>query len=182
MSQTDVPPSLETRTSHLHSARRSLVRLLDRVRRPITRQSLRTTLAILRAQQEATIDGILVVDANGRILSYNRRFLEIWRIPENVAAVADDNELLGYAAELVSDWDAFIEQVNYLYAHPDEMRSDDVVLLKDARVLTRTSVPVKSEGKYAGRAWYFRDVTEAKRMERLQSALFRIAQLSRESE
>src|SRR5690242_21181407 len=107
--------------SHLQRARRSLVRLLNRVRRPITRQSLRTTLAILKAQQEATIDGILVVDVKGRILSYNRRFLEIWRVPESVALHADDNELLGYAAELVEDWDSFIEQVNHLYAHPGEM-------------------------------------------------------------
>src|SRR5438270_31433 len=182
MTSTDAPSSLENKPSHLQRARRSLVRLLNRVRRPITRQSLRTTIAILKAQQEATVDGILVVDANGRILSYNRHFLEIWRIPESVAAGADDNELLGYAAELVVDWDSFIEQVNHLYAHPDETRSDDLVMLKDGRALTRTSVPVKSEGKHAGRAWYFRDVTESKRMERLQSALFRIAQLSRESE
>ena len=36
-----------------------------------------SSLAILRAQQEATLDGILVVDTEGRILSHNRRFLEI---------------------------------------------------------------------------------------------------------
>src|SRR5947207_2682966 len=182
MSHTDAPTSIETNRSHLQRARRSLVKLLNRVRRPRTRQSLRTTIAILKAQQEATIDGILVVDKGGRILSYNRRFLEIWRIPDSVAAKADDNELLGYAAEMVEDWDSFIEQVNHLYAHPDETCTDDPVVLKDGRVLARTSVPVNAEGKYAGRAWYFRDVTFAKRSERLQSALFRIAQLSRESE
>src|ERR1043165_6038254 len=182
MSSTDAQPSIDSKPSHLQSARRSLVKLLDRDRRPMTRQSLRTTIAILKAQQEATIDGILVVDTSGRILSYNRRFLEIWKIPESVAASADDNELLGYAAELVADWDSFIEQVNYLYAHPDETRGGEDVVLKDNRVITRTSVPVKTEGKHAGRAWYFRDVTEARRMERLQAVLFRIAQLSRESE
>ena len=47
--------------------------------------SLRTTVAILKAQQEATLDGILVVDHAGKILSYNRRFLEIWGIPASVA-------------------------------------------------------------------------------------------------
>src|SRR5207248_7740605 len=120
-----------------------------RVGRTITRQSLRTTTAIPKAQQEATVAAILVVDANGRILSSNRHFLEIWRIPESVAAGADDNELLGYAAELVVDWDSFIEQVNHLYAHPDETRSDDLVMLKDGRALTRTSVPVKTQSKRA---------------------------------
>src|SRR5438552_1420751 len=182
MSQLDSQPSVHSAPSRVQRARRALVRLLKRARRPMTRQSLRTTIAILKAQQEATVDGILVIDHDGHILSYNRRFLEIWGIPESVAASADDNDLLGYAADLVDDWDAFIELVNYLYANPDEVRTDDPVHLKDGRVLARTSVPVTTKGKRAARAWYFRDVTEAKRAERLQSALFRIAQLSRESE
>jgi diguanylate cyclase (GGDEF)-like protein/PAS domain S-box-containing protein len=182
MSQLDSQASVESPPSRVQRARRALVRLLKRARRPMSRQSLRTTIAILKAQQEATVDGILVIGHDGRILSYNRHFLDIWGIPESVAANADDNELLGYAAELVEDWDSFIELVNYLYANPDEVRTDDPVHLKDGRVLARTSVPVTTEGKHAGRAWYFRDVTEAKRAERLQSALFRIAQLSRESE
>jgi diguanylate cyclase (GGDEF)-like protein/PAS domain S-box-containing protein len=142
---------------------------------------LRTTVGILKAQQEATIDGILVVDVDGKILSYNRRFLDIWQIPPDVATNADDNELLGYAAQRVADWDAFIDLVNYLYHHPDEERSNDVVPLKDARVLSRATVPVRTGDKVTGRAWYFRDITESTRRETLQSALFQIARLSREA-
>ena len=80
--------------------------------------SLRTAFAILKAQQEATLDGILIVDSEGRVLSYNRRFLEIWGIPENVATAADDKQLLKYAADKVAHWDSFIELVEYLYKHP----------------------------------------------------------------
>src|SRR5438874_4324566 len=182
MSQSNSEAGTISPSSHLHRARRGLVGLLRGMRRPATRQSLHTTLAILKAQQEATLDGILVVDLQGRVLSYNRRFLQIWGVPDSVANTGDDNELLGYAAEMVSDWESFIELVNFLYAHPDEVRTDDPVSLKDGRVLARTSVPVKSSGRVTGRAWYFRDVTEKKNAEKLQSALFRIAQLSRESE
>src|ERR1700704_2762998 len=103
--------------SGVEKAKRTLARWLRGGRR---RAKLRTTIAILKAQQEATFDGILVVDLDGKILSYNRRFLEIWGIPPDVAARADDNELLGYAVESVADWDAFIESVNYLYQHPEE--------------------------------------------------------------
>ncbi|HEX6160694.1 MAG TPA: PAS domain S-box protein, partial [Thermoanaerobaculia bacterium] len=146
------------------------------------REALRTTVAILRAQQDATVDGILVVDNAGHILTYNRRFLEIWGIPPEVAAAANDNELLGYAAEQVENWPAFIELVNHLYEHPEEVRTDDPVPLRDGRILERTTVPVRSGGTIEGRAWYFRDVTEQRKAEKLQQALFRIAQLSRESE
>jgi diguanylate cyclase (GGDEF)-like protein/PAS domain S-box-containing protein len=145
-------------------------------------ESLRTTVAILKAQQEATLDGILVVDTAGKILSYNRRFLEIWGIPEAVAPDATDAQLLSYAERSVADWKAFIEVVRYLYAHPDEVRAGDPVPLKDGRILSRASVPVKTaDGGVMGRAWYFRDVTEARKADRLQAALFRIAQLSRGS-
>ena len=163
---------------NLENAKRALRRWLHASR---ARASLRTTVGILKAQQEATIDGILVVDGEGKILSCNRRFLDIWQIPPEVASTADDNELLGYAAERVADWESFIELVNYLYHHRDEVRSNDIVPLKDGRVLSRATVPVRTGEAITGRAWYFRDVTESIRRETLQSALFQIAKLSRES-
>src|ERR1700730_13183101 len=108
--------------------------------------SFRTTIAILKAQQEATLDGILIVDPDGRVLSYNRRFLEIWGIPEQAVESADDKALLKYAAEKVANWDSFIELVNYLYKNPREVRSGDPIALKDGRVLMRSSIPIMSEG------------------------------------
>jgi diguanylate cyclase (GGDEF)-like protein/PAS domain S-box-containing protein len=167
---------------HFDVARRSLARAVRAARRRAPRGLLRTSAAILKAQQEATLDGILVIDPQGRVLSCNRRFLEIWGIPEDVAATSDDNELLGYAAEAVADWSSFIELVNYLYDHPEEVRTNDEVALKDGRSLARTSVPVITGGKVAGRAWYFRDVSDARQNEAMQSALFRIAQLSRDTQ
>ncbi len=166
--------------SRLQRAKRALVRLL-REHRSVSHDSLRTTIAILKAQQEATLDGILVVDTTGNVLSYNRRFLEIWRIPEDIAATADDNELLGYAAEAVNDWDDFIELVNYLYEHPTEVRDADSVPLRDGRTLSRATMPIIVDGKIIGRSWYFRDVTESVESQRLKAALFRISQLSREA-
>ncbi|HEV7485640.1 MAG TPA: EAL domain-containing protein [Thermoanaerobaculia bacterium] len=166
---------------HLANARSALARWLRGGRTRASHESLRTTVAILRAQQEATLDGILVVDDHGSILSYNRRFLEMWGIPEETAKAADDNELLGFASEKVQDWDEFIELVNHLYTNPTAVRSNDTVYMKDGRVLSRASVPIVSGQKVRGRAWYFRDVTETVRNERMQAALFRIATLSREA-
>ena len=166
--------------SRVQRARRLLARIMRAGRASVVES--RTAMAILRAQQDATLDGILVVDNSGRILSYNRRFLEIWGIPDHVAARGDDNTLLGYAAETVADWEAFIELVNYLYEHPAEVRTDDPVPLKDGRILSRASTPLIVGKEVRGRAWYFRDVTNSMKAERLQAALFRIAQLSREAE
>jgi diguanylate cyclase (GGDEF)-like protein/PAS domain S-box-containing protein len=169
------------RPPHLTNARSALARWLRGGRTRASHESLRTTVAILRAQQEATLDGILVVDDKGAILSYNRRFLEMWGIPEDVAAAADDNELLGFASEKVQNWDEFIEIVNHLYTHPDVVRSNDTVLMKDGRTLSRASVPIVSGGRIRGRAWYFRDISDGVRDQAMSAALFQIATLSREA-
>jgi diguanylate cyclase (GGDEF)-like protein/PAS domain S-box-containing protein len=182
MIQPDLPDSTKPGRTRVQRAREGVARLIARARSKTTRQSLRTTIAILKAQQEATLDGILVVDTAGHVLSYNRRFLEIWRIPPEVAAKGDDNELLGYAAQLVADWDSFIELVNELYSHPDEVRTSDRVPLKDGRILDRATVPVKAGGHTTGRAWYFRDITAEEKSQQVEASLFRIAQLMRDSE
>ncbi|HEX8254976.1 MAG TPA: PAS domain S-box protein, partial [Thermoanaerobaculia bacterium] len=177
----ELPLAAPPGPSRFQRAKRALARLV-RGANAVSRDELRTSVAILKAQQEATLEGTLVVDNDGNVISYNRRFLEIWRIPPLSATSADDNELLGYAAEMVVDWQSFIELVNYLYEHPAEVRTDDRVELKDGRTLSRASLPIMVDGEIRGRSWYFRDITELVKAERLQSALFRIAQLSRESE
>jgi PAS domain S-box-containing protein len=47
---------------------------------------LRFRNLILSTVQESSLDGILVVDKGQRILSYNRRFVEIWNPPSEVFA------------------------------------------------------------------------------------------------
>ncbi len=165
--------------SRLARAKMALRRLFQHSRR--SSESLRTTVAILKAQQEATLDGILVVDNEGKVLSCNRRFLEIWRVPPETRG-ADDDKLLQHARKYVANWTGFIAEVEYLYSHPREVRTGQTIPLNDGRILSRTSIPViTGENTIAGRAWYFRDITEEKRAEHLQAALFKIAQLTRES-
>ncbi len=169
-----------------HPTRSTRPGLLDRLTaflRPAkAAQEVRTTIAILEAQQEATLDGILVVGNDRRILSFNQRFLEIWDIPPALAASKGDERMLLHAFELVADRERFARGVDALYADPLAIAQDEVIELKDGRTLSRTTLPVTtSDGDVTGRAWYFRDITDARRSERLQSALFRISQLSRES-
>ncbi|MGA7617047.1 MAG: EAL domain-containing protein [Thermoanaerobaculia bacterium] len=146
------------------------------------RRSLRTTLAILQAQQNATLDGILVVATDGTVLSCNRRFLEIWNLPTGFDPTGTNDALLQHAVSQVADPAAFLANVRWLYAHPDVIRTGDIIEMRSGSIFSRTSIPVISDlGQVIGRAWYFTDVTEAKRAEKLERALFRISEVTREA-
>ena len=121
--------------------------------------------ALLEAQSETTLDGILVVDLTGQILLANRQFARMLNIPEEAIRTKKDKKLIEHALTQLKDPDAFLERVNYIYAHETEKTRDEIEF-KDGRVLDRYSSPMQdSTGKLYGRIWYFRDITERKRAE-----------------
>jgi PAS domain S-box-containing protein len=121
---------------------------------------------LLLTQQETSSDGILVVDETGKILNYNRKFTELWNVPEGLIAAGIDEPVLQHVERQLADPEAFLARVLYLYEHKDE-KSFDELLLKDGRVLDRFSAPILGEKrKYYGRVWYFRDITGRKQVER----------------
>jgi PAS domain S-box-containing protein len=138
--------------------------LSDISERKQSEQELLFKTALLEAQSETTIDGILAVDREDKVILANRRLLEIFNAPSDLLATYDDIKLRGYVMGQVKDPGAFIERVNYLNSHEAE-RSRDELEFKDGRVFDRYSSPLVADGTYFGRIWYFRDITERKRAE-----------------
>ena len=132
--------------------------------------SARKSLSLLQATLESTADGILVVDVEGRIVSYNKRVAEMWGIPPELFASGDDERAIGVALEKLSHPEEFLAKVRELYAEP-ELASYDVLELKDGRVFERYSQPQWIDGKSVGRVWSFRDVTARRRAEEQAHAL-----------
>ena len=121
---------------------------------------------ILSTQNETYVDGILVVDDKLRIISYNRRFLELWGIPPELAEARADGPVLDVVASRVLDRERFLARVDELYANREE-KSWEEIFLKDGRVFDRYSAPMlRDDGKYFGKVWYFRDITERREAER----------------
>ncbi len=125
---------------------------------------LKQNVSLLSATLEATADGILVVDRQGKIVSYNRQFVTLWRIPESIMQLQDDEKALGLVLDQLRDPEEFLRTVQYLYDHPSK-ESMDIITFKDGRIIERFSRPQKLKNKIVGRVWSFRDVTEKKRAE-----------------
>jgi len=138
-------------------------------------RDLRETLSLLNATFESTADGILVVDLAGHIVSFNRKFAELWRIPDSILETKDAPQTVAFVLEQLVDPQGFMTKVRDLYARPDAS-SFDVLTFKDGRIFERLSQPQRIGGKSVGRVWSFRDVTEAKRAERIQLATYRISE------
>src|SRR5262249_3913762 len=103
-------------------------------------QKVKTARSLLEAPIEATADGLLVVDPASRLAKYNRRFLSLWHIDEDLAKQGDDRELIAQVAEQLEDPDAFCKTIDELYRNPDR-ESFDVLRFKDGRVYERYSIP-----------------------------------------
>ncbi|HEU4748169.1 MAG TPA: PAS domain S-box protein [Gemmatimonadaceae bacterium] len=124
----------------------------------------RKSLSLLQATLESTADGLLVVDLNGRIISYNKRVAEMWGIPPELLESGEDEEAIAAALEKLAHPQEFLAKVRELYDQPD-LASYDVLELTDGRVFERYSQPQRIDGRSVGRVWSFRDVTARRRAE-----------------
>lgn len=146
----------------LSFAARQVVAALERKR---AEEQLKRTIAIQRSTLDSTADGILVVDQGGRVISFNERFAQLWRIPGPMFSMRDDAALLAHVLAQLADPGQFLSKVQELYLQP-EAEAFDELAFKDGRVFERYSIPLRQEGEAKGRVWSFRDVTKSRDLER----------------
>ena len=145
----------------------------DITERKLNKQAREFQHSLIRTIQEVALDGILVVDNEGNVLSHNERLFEVWQIPPSeiprplraATLGAPIPPLLSASLERVRDPECYLRRARELYADPDAIDECEVEL-KDGRTLERYSTSLRNEhGRYLARAWFFRDITERKRYE-----------------
>src|SRR6185312_7743676 len=136
--------------------------------------------ALLQAQAETTIDGILCIDDKDRVILSNQRFAAMWGVPGEIVATGDDRALLQHVVSQITCPEEFLGRVKYLYEHREE-RSKDEIQLNDGRVFDRySSALLDPHGEYLGRIWYFRDITEKIKEEKRSQLWARVLDQSAE--
>ncbi|MBX7146768.1 MAG: CHASE domain-containing protein [Alphaproteobacteria bacterium] len=119
---------------------------------------------LLQVQQDASLDGILVIGPDRKVLSYNLRFVEIWRldnklldnVPEEKIADIMKDQLIN--TELHPLYDLSFKRPVYEQA--------DELILSDGRFLERYATSlIGSDNTDYGHVWFFRNITARKRTE-----------------
>jgi diguanylate cyclase (GGDEF)-like protein/PAS domain S-box-containing protein len=127
-------------------------------------RQIKHAASLLQSTLESTADGILVIDRERHIVSYNQRFASMFRVSPTVLERGDDARLIEGIVKQLKDPEVFLNTIQRLDASP-EAESFDILEFSDGRVFERHSIPQKLDGMTVGRVWSFRDVTERRKAE-----------------
>lgn len=122
-----------------------------------TLEELQQIQALLQVTLDSTADGILAINQAGNIAGFNKKFVEMWGIPESLL-VLQDNQCLAFMFEQIIDPQASPFKVGELGVQDD--KNHDILVTKDGRIFERYSQPQRLNGKIVGEVWSFRDITE----------------------
>jgi PAS domain-containing protein len=103
--------------------------------------------------------GILVVDNQRRIVSLNRNFIEMWRLPKHLIVSQNEDQALEFVSSQFEEPKSFLKDVREVNRRLD-LEIHDTIKFKDGRVLERYSQPLWLEEKYMGRVWMCRELAE----------------------
>ena len=131
----------------------------------LLRRRVRSATEVIRATLESTADGILVTDSAGTVVALNRKFAEMWRVPQRTLISKGVSEFVRIAMGQLNDPRQFLGQIMKEFASTTDV-GHDVIELKDGRVFERHSEPQLLEGTNIGRVWSFRNITELRKSER----------------
>ncbi len=127
-------------------------------------KNLRESEILLRSTLESTDEGILMIGSDGRVLSANHRFMELWHVPQTLIELKRDDLLIAHVLDQLVDPEDFVGLVQKLYSSDEEAR--DTLQFKDGRVFSRFTRTLKIDQE-RGRIWCFKDITAQSHAEAL---------------
>ncbi len=113
----------------------------------------------LRTTLEATADGILVFDRQGRIINMNHRLARLWSLPDPLTRGGDGPAILSFMAGMLPDGAVYSRSLDAILAQ-DAAETRHVLTLTDGTILEQKSRAQYSAGSCIGRVFSFTDITD----------------------
>ena len=153
---------------------------LDRVNRALN-QSLeeeRRTEAEIRSLVDSVIEALVLVSPDGRVVSVNRRFEDLFETPESQVKGRTVDELVPLIERVFAEPDAVIRRLRT----PDDPDAPAAAILAQAwpaaRQLAMFATPVRIDDRDLGTMFGFRDVTQERELDRMKTEF--VSQVSHE--
>jgi len=121
-------------------------------------KSLSDSLSRIRATLESSADGIIVLDENGYVNDYNKKFVKMWNLPDLIMTTNDFKLICKFISKSVEPGDHVLTIFSEVNHHFDKIILD-VVKLKNKMVYEYYSQPYTLDNKMNGRVWSFRNIT-----------------------
>ncbi|HLP97062.1 MAG TPA: PAS domain S-box protein [Sideroxyarcus sp.] len=134
----------------------------DITERKRVEEELRFKNTLLTIEHEASIEGVLIIDRLGNIVSCNHRFVGMWGIAEDIIASGSGGRVMQAMLEQLAESNQLMEKVCHLALYGSEVSRGEIEL-RDGRVFECFTTPmIGPQQERYGRIWYFRDLTEQK--------------------
>jgi hypothetical protein len=104
--------------------------------------------------------GLLTVDSNRKMVSLNRKFIEMWGLPPQIVKSRDEKLALEFAYSQLKNPKNFIKEVQGSYIRM-ESEIHDTIKFKDGRVFKRISQPQYFQDEIVARIWEFQELIES---------------------
>lgn len=130
-------------------------------------ESLRSSLALMRATLESSAEGILVVDQHGIIVDHNKKLIEMLALPSLFAHSKKFDAFIEYLDKNIENPKQFIQKLKHLKNNSDEIMIGTIKYHKNKvyEYYTQPYSLMNNKENMLGRVWSFRDVSKRASLE-----------------
>lgn len=126
--------------------------------------SLQKSISLMRATLESSADGVLVIGMDNKISDNNKKFAEMWKIPNSIFEADSAQILLEFMENQTKEGDSFHEKVGTVLKDPHSVIVGEINF-KDGRIFEYYTQPYVLNDEVIGRVWSFSDITKRASLE-----------------
>ncbi len=151
------------------NAKVQFAELMHEIKHAIERKSTCTKLeqsdSVLKATLESIDEGVLVVDCDGKITTFNQNFLSLFKIPKELVSISKDSRtFLKYIQDQLENSDDFSKKIEDITSDPI-ITCQGVIRVNEGLVFSWFSRAQAIGDIIIGRIWNFRDISDQDKTE-----------------